>query len=126
MIQGTGWGDPERMLGYKAGELIEVDAQGTSRACSEGGALDSTSRRSQAEFVCVAYSHARNAGAASNILDSETGASARRGVGHVCASWNGYGNGNQRPTVFVRAARASSISARTADLPASSSDRIFT
>ena len=76
VILGTGWCGPEGMPDDKAGERIEVDA--ASRTCSECGVVDSASRPSQAEFLCVACGHARNADAARNILASGTGASARR------------------------------------------------
>ena len=48
VIPGTGWGGPERMLGYKVGERIDVDA--ASRTFSECGVVNSASRRSRAEF----------------------------------------------------------------------------
>ena len=69
VILGTGWGGPERMLGYKARERMEVDPAWMSRTCSECGAVDATARHSQAELVY--------ANAARNIPASGTGASAR-------------------------------------------------
>ena len=60
----TGWGGLERMLGYKVGERIEFDA--ASRTCSECGVVSSASRPPQAESVCVACGHVRNADTAPN------------------------------------------------------------
>ena len=70
------------MLEYRAKELIAVNPAYTSRTCSACGAVEPGSRRSQAEFRCVACGHAQNAdiNAARNILASGTGATARRGA----------------------------------------------
>ena len=78
----TGWGAMERMLEYKALELIRVPAAYTSQTCSACGVIDADSRRTQASFKCVACGHAQNAdlNAARNILASATGATARRGA----------------------------------------------
>ena len=78
----TGWGAMERMLEYKALELIRIPAAYTSQTCSACGVVDADSRRSQADFTCVACGHAQNAdlNAARNILASATGATARRGA----------------------------------------------
>ena len=69
----TGWG---------AMELIRIPAAFTSQTCSACGGVDANSRRSQADFTCVACGHAQNADliAARNILASATGATARRGA----------------------------------------------
>ena len=50
----TGWGAMERMLEYKALELIRVPAAYTSQTCSACGVIDADSRRTQASFKCVA------------------------------------------------------------------------
>ena len=78
----TGWGAMERMLEYKAPELIRIPAAYTSQTCSACGVVDANSRRSQADFTCVACGHAQNAdlNAARNIPASATGATARRGA----------------------------------------------
>ena len=78
----TGWGATERMLEYKALELIRIPAAFTWQTCSACGVVDANSRRSQADFACVACGHAQNAdlNAARNILASATGATARRGA----------------------------------------------
>ena len=78
----TGWGAMERMLEYKALELIRVPAAYTSQTCSACGVIDADSRRTQASFKCVACGHPQNAdlNAARNILASATGATARRGA----------------------------------------------
>ena len=81
-ILATGWGSLCSMLEYKAKELVAVNPAYTSQTCSACGVADAGSRRSQAEFRCVACGHAQNAdiNAARNILASGTGATARRGA----------------------------------------------
>ena len=81
-ILATGWRALCSMLEYKAKELIAVNPAYTSQTCSACGVADPGSRRSQAEFRCVACGHAQNAdiNAARNILASGTGATARRGA----------------------------------------------
>ena len=81
-ILATGWGSLCSMLEYKAKKLVAVNPAYTSQTCSACGVADAGSRRSQAEFRCVACGHAQNAdiNAARNILASGTGATARRGA----------------------------------------------
>ena len=81
-ILATGWGALCSMLEYKAKELIAVNPAYTSQTCSACGVADPGSRRSQAEFRCVACGHVQNAdiNAARNVLASGTGATARRGA----------------------------------------------
>ena len=81
-IHKTGWGAIRSMLEYKAGECIAVNPTFTSQTCSECGGVEADSRRSQANFTCVACGYAQNAdlNAARNILALATGASARRGA----------------------------------------------
>lgn len=57
-------------LAERGGQLIAVDPACTSRTCSACGVVDKASRRSQAEFGCVACGHADNAdiNAAKNIV----------------------------------------------------------
>ena len=81
----TGAGDPGDGLGRsEAGSGLQGGRSDGGRSgvdvrtCSGCGAVDETARRSQTEFVCVAYGPARNADAARNIPASRTGASARR------------------------------------------------
>ena len=68
------WGAFLLTLQSKAEEaatvVVKVDPRNTSRTCSECGLVDARSRRSQAEFVCVACGHSANAdvNAARNIL----------------------------------------------------------
>ena len=71
-ILATGWGSLCSMLGYKSKELIAVNPAYTSMTCSACGVADVGSRRSQAQFRCVACGHAQNAdiNAARNILAS--------------------------------------------------------
>ena len=61
IILETGWGTLRRMLTYKAGRLIAVNPAYTSQTCAACGTVDAKSRRSQAEFHCVACGHADNA-----------------------------------------------------------------
>ena len=80
-IMDTGWGALQAMITYKAA-VIEVDPAYTSQTCAECGTIDAKSRKTQADFECVACGHADNAdlNAARNILASGIGAAARRGA----------------------------------------------
>ena len=80
-ILNTGWSALRGMLAYKAGWVIAVDPAYTSQTCAACGVIDARSRRSQADFECVACGHADNAdlNAAANILASGIGAAARGG-----------------------------------------------
>ena len=60
-ILATGWRDLRRMLAYKAPWMLEIDPRHTSQTCAAGGEVDAASRRSQANFQCVACGHADNA-----------------------------------------------------------------
>jgi putative transposase len=69
-----GWGEQRRMLEYKAkwagGELIAVNAAGTSRTCSVCGYEAAENRTTQSRFKCKECGHTENAdeNAAKNIL----------------------------------------------------------
>ena len=82
-ILATGWASPRRMLEYKALRVIAVPAAFTSQTRAACGATDAGSRQSRKKFRCVACGHADHAdlNAASDILASGTGASARGGGG---------------------------------------------
>jgi len=73
-ILDQGWGAFRVMLAYKladrGGRLVEVPAAYTSQTCPVCGHVSAANRQSQADFVCVACSHAANAdtNAAINIL----------------------------------------------------------
>ena len=92
-ILASGWGQLERKLEYKAGELWFVAPAYTSQACSQCGHTAKSNRPSQAVFVCGACGFRANAdhNAAINILVRAglppapvsargTGAAARRGA----------------------------------------------
>ena len=92
-ILASGWGQLERKLAYKAGELRFVDPACTSQACSRCGHTAKSNRPSQAVFACGACGFRANAdhNAAINILVRAglppvpvpargTGAAARRGA----------------------------------------------
>ena len=61
---------------------LAANAASSMQTRDECGVVDADSRRSQANFMCVACGYAQNAdlNAARNILASATGASARRGA----------------------------------------------
>jgi putative transposase len=73
-ISDASWGEFVRQLAYKSewnGNILQkVNPKYTSQTCSECGAVDSKSRLSQAEFVCIACGFVSNAddNAALNIL----------------------------------------------------------
>jgi len=81
VIRDTGWYALRQMLEYKAGQVIPVNPAYASQACNACGVIDARSRRSQAEFECVACGHADHAdvNAAKNIMASGIGATAREG-----------------------------------------------
>ena len=92
-ILASGWGQLERKLAYKAGELRFVDPAYTSQACSQCGHTAKSNRPSQTVFACGACGFRMNAdhNAAINILVRAglppvpvsargTGAAARRGA----------------------------------------------
>ncbi|MXZ41810.1 MAG: IS200/IS605 family element transposase accessory protein TnpB, partial [Caldilineaceae bacterium SB0666_bin_21] len=66
----SNWGRTERMLDYKAGQVVNVDAAYTSQTCAVCGHVDKENRRTQAHFHCTACGHTANAdrNAAQNIL----------------------------------------------------------
>ncbi len=72
-ILDSGWGLLERQLVYKlessGGQLVKVNPAYTSQTCSACGTIDSSSRISQAIFVCTSCDHSENAdvNAAKNI-----------------------------------------------------------
>ena len=82
-IRDTGWSGLRQKLAYKAGTVVAVNPAYTSQTCHECGVVDKASRRSQAEFLCVACGHQDNAdvNAAKNIMASGIGASGRGGGG---------------------------------------------
>ncbi len=92
-ILASGWGQLERKLEYKAGQVVYVDPAYTSQACSRCGYTAKSNRPSQAVFRCGACGFQANAdhNAALNILVRAglpsapvsargTGAAARRGA----------------------------------------------
>ncbi len=92
-ILASGWGQLERKLAYKAGQVVCVDPAYTSQACSRCGHTAKSNRPSQAVFACGACGFRANAdhNAALNILVRAglpptpvpargTGAAARRGA----------------------------------------------
>ena len=92
-ILASGWGQLERKLAYKAGQVIKVDPAYTSQTCSRCGHAGKANRPSQAVFACGVCGFQANAdhNAAINILARAglpsvpvpargTGASARRGA----------------------------------------------
>ncbi|MCY3659713.1 MAG: transposase [Caldilineaceae bacterium] len=85
----SNWGRTERMLDYKAGQVLKVPPAYTSQTCAACGHVDKANRRTQAHFRCTACGHTANAdrNAAQNILARGlalcptargTGAAARR------------------------------------------------
>ena len=94
VILNTGWTALKRKIDYKAANVIVVPAMNTSRTCHECGVVDSDSRSTRDDFICMACGHAAHAdlNAAKNIREkalerlcameaaSGTGASARRGA----------------------------------------------
>ena len=90
-ILASNWGRLERMLDYKAGQVVRVDPAYTSQTCAVCGHVDEANRRTRTHFHCTnsACGHTANAdhNAALNILERGlallpqargTGASARR------------------------------------------------
>ncbi len=53
-ILASGWGQLERKLAYKGGQLVKVPAAYTSQTCSRCGYVDKVNRTTQARFRCVA------------------------------------------------------------------------
>ena len=64
-ILNQGWHIFETLLAYKleerGGTLVKVPAHNTSRTCSACGAVDSRSRKNQANFVCTTCGHREHA-----------------------------------------------------------------
>lgn len=80
-ILDAGWGRLVEMLRYKlawsGGTLVEVPAAYSSQTCSRCGAVDSRSRLSQSEFVCVACGFVEHADLnAAKVLKSRVSRSA--------------------------------------------------
>lgn len=73
-ILDAAWGEFARQLEYKlawrGGEILKIDPAYTSQRCSACGQVEARSRKSQAQFECVACGHAEHAdiNAAKNIL----------------------------------------------------------
>ena len=91
----SNWGRTERMLDYKAGQVLKVPPAYTSQTCAACGHVGKENRRTQAHFRCTACGHTANAdrNAAQNILARGlalcpkargTGASARREAFDPC------------------------------------------
>jgi putative transposase len=82
-----GWGGWADKLAYKleerGGILLKVNPAYTSQTCSDCGAIDSESRKSQASFVCTSCGFALNAdhNAAINILRRSTSVMPAEGSG---------------------------------------------
>ena len=96
-ILASNWGRLERMLDYKAGQVVRVPPEYTSQTCARCGWQDPASRRSQSLFHCTnaRCGHTANAdhNAALNILAQGlalcptargTGAAARREALGLC------------------------------------------
>ena len=100
-----GWGRINGMLEYKAemrgGELLRVPPHGTSRECAECGYSDKKNRLSQADFVCRACGHKKNAdiNAAQNIL--ARGQEIHK-VSHGDKPLSGGGSSGGQPPGYVR------------------------
>ena len=83
-ILDVGWHELRRQLAYKCersgAKLLVVDPRYSSQQCRSCGVVDAISRRSQADFVCVACGHVAHAdvNAAQNIL--------ARGLGYAGAT----------------------------------------
>ena len=69
-ILASGWGQLERNLDYKAGQVVKVDPAYTSQTCAVCGHISKENRKAQAKFQCMACGHTANAdhNAAINIL----------------------------------------------------------
>ncbi len=88
-ILASGWGQLERKLIYKCGQVVQVPAAYTSQTCSRCGGVDAQNRPTQARFCCIVCGFTLHAdhNAAWNILGRAdlpvargTGAAARRGA----------------------------------------------
>ena len=68
-ILASGWGNLERHLDYKAGQVVRVTAAYTSQRCFACGHTAAGNRRTQSTFRCQACGHTANAdvNAAQNI-----------------------------------------------------------
>ena len=77
-ILDTGWGILRQCLEYKT-SVVKVPSRYTSQRCSSCGTVDSRSRLSQSNYLCVACGYMDNAdlNAARNILASGIGVSGR-------------------------------------------------
>ena len=66
----SNWGRTERMLDYKAGQVLKVPPAYTSQTCAACGHVSKENRKTQAHFRCTACGHTANAdrNAAQNIL----------------------------------------------------------
>ena len=53
-ILASGWGQLERKLAYKAGEVVKVDPAYTSQTCSRCSHVNKANRPAQAVFACQA------------------------------------------------------------------------
>jgi putative transposase len=88
-ILNIGWRQFQDMLAYKleaaGGRLVLVDPKYTSQTCSECGAVDARSRKSQAVFECVECGHRANAdhNAAINIQGRSTALLGVEGAGYA-------------------------------------------
>lgn len=106
-ILDQGWGEFRRQLGYKlawrGGRLIAVPPQNTSRTCPACKHVAAESRRTQAEFCCVAcgYSNHADLVGALNVLEA---------AGHAASACGGTAEGappvKQEPAEATRARRA--------------------
>ena len=92
-LPASGWGQRERKLAYKAGQVVKVDPALTSQTCSVCGHAHTSNRPSQAVFACGAcgfqaradHNAARNIPARAGLPSAPvpargTGAAARRGA----------------------------------------------
>lgn len=112
VILGAGWGNFAQMLRYKleerGGQLIEVPPAYSSQTCSACGVVDSQSRISQSEFICVACGHRANADInAAKVLLS------RRADGDAVCGGSGISRPAKQKLRVVRRVTRSVCSAET-------------
>lgn len=110
-IADAGWSRFAEMLRYKlawsGGTLIEVPAAYSSQTCSQCGAIDANSRRSQAVFCCTACGFSDHADLnAAKVLKSRANRSAKPVDGSLP---EGPGRSRKRLCVARRAPESSAL-----------------
>ena len=92
------WGRMAQLLTYKVeaagGAVLRVPAAYSSQTCAACGVVDAASRRSQAEFACVACGHTGHADVNASRVIAQRGEAQRAG-----------GTGDRRPVKRLRAVR---------------------